>query len=891
MNDSSKEVLKNIINHKHFLKYKNFYFLLKNSLGKKKIFPKFKFKKGKLFDELTSTSNERIILLKINKPSYLIDDIIIELYEGNVQNYEIRNILINMFKTRNNWLTYYKSLLDIIEKTIKNIERYHSRTNFWDYSLSLAGRYYVILQKIIGKSVMDVGTSSGLLPLLIKKKYSFLDVNGSDIYPLETISYLAKNEGLGVSFKYLDITNINSQNKKYDTVIFSDVLEHFPKEMNKMLIANLLKLTKKRLIIHVPQNIGFQQKDHLQTFELKDIINLGRIFSSLLNISKTKYSNGYIMIIDKKHVKPKVISKNWKKLVVPKENTFKIKLHSICNNNCKCCDKLDKKIENIRSTLDTKKTLKWIREKYSELIISGGELALREDIFEIIDYAKGIGFKKVILETNGRLFCYKDFCEKMVRSGIDQFNIYLYSHNPEVHDKITRVKGSWKQTVEGIKNLVEMKQNVQVNVVICKENYRDLNNTVSFLKKLDVCNLHIIFIDENIKIKEVMPEIFKTVIYALCNNMKITFNKYNLAISILTGDMLVAPKVVQFGLANACNNSCVYCVNHSPYLDKKTKKSLSEWKKAVLDFTLFKKYVDESSEMGVKRLELSGGGEPFVHPKVMEMIDYAKKGGMNLRVLTNLNLVSKDMLKKMFDYGVNEICINFSAATAETYVSVHPNQSKESFYKLINDVSFLTNLRKNVDDAPQIRIIFVICKLNYHELYEIAKLAKKIKANFIEFKIVETTNLTRRLQLTKKQFNQLKKMVGKVENFLISNNIQSNIDYLKKLFRIGTVDDEFTENLYRKIGCFIAWHYCYITPEHFAAPCTLHPGIVKINGQSFSEIWNSKEYNLFRRRALDKKWRQNNLLANRGCIRCPFYCISLDIYNESKKDNLLQFLK
>jgi MoaA/NifB/PqqE/SkfB family radical SAM enzyme len=48
------------------------------------------------------------------------------------------------------------------------------------------------------------------------------------------------------------------------------------------------------------------------------------------------------------------------------------------------------------------------------------------------------------------------------------------------------VKGSWEQTVEGIKNLIHMDTVVQVNTIVCRENYRDLLKFAEFLAELGV---------------------------------------------------------------------------------------------------------------------------------------------------------------------------------------------------------------------------------------------------------------------------------------------------------------------------------------------------------------------------------------------------------------------
>jgi len=121
---------------------------------------------------------------------------------------------------------------------------------------------------------LDIGTNNAVLPILIKKKYSSLKVTGSDIYLLEYWKLLAKLEKCNINFITLNILNLNGKVEKYDTVIFSHVLEHFPEKMNKKIINNLLKLTKKRLIIVVPIENRNEYKEHLQIFNIKKIKKL-----------------------------------------------------------------------------------------------------------------------------------------------------------------------------------------------------------------------------------------------------------------------------------------------------------------------------------------------------------------------------------------------------------------------------------------------------------------------------------------------------------------------------------------------------------------------------------------------------------------------------------------
>jgi len=152
-----------------------------------------------------------------------------------------------------------------------------------------------------------------------------------------------------------------------------------------------------------------------------------------------------------------------------------IKITFQCNNRCRFCVQGEKR-HNSGSDLPQKKIfsiLRKFRNSYDEVVFTGGEATIRKDILELVSFAKGLDYR-VHIQSNGRMFFYKDFCTAMVEAGMDQASISVHGHNAKLHDYLTYAKGSFTQTTSGIKNLISLGKIVTTNTVINKHNYRYL---------------------------------------------------------------------------------------------------------------------------------------------------------------------------------------------------------------------------------------------------------------------------------------------------------------------------------------------------------------------------------------------------------------------------------
>jgi len=119
------------------------------------------------------------------------------------------------------------------------------------------------------------------------------------------------------------------------------------------------------------------------------------------------------------------------------------------------------------------------------LTFTGGEPTLREDLPELLLYAQNRGAVAGLV-TNGRRLKDKSYVEKLEKAGLDFVQVTLESHKPQIHDLITAKRGSWKETVAGIKNVVPTKIYVTTNTTLNKHNASEFLETMDLLKGLGV---------------------------------------------------------------------------------------------------------------------------------------------------------------------------------------------------------------------------------------------------------------------------------------------------------------------------------------------------------------------------------------------------------------------
>ena len=159
-----------------------------------------------------------------------------------------------------------------------------------------------------------------------------------------------------------------------------------------------------------------------------------------------------------------------------------------CELRCRHCS------QDSRDAFPNELTLDEIKKLFNDLVsigtfevnISGGEPFLREDLLQIITYARKVGLN-VSLSTSG-LFVSRVVAKKIAEVGLKRIRISLDGATEKSYDYF-RGKGTYRRAIRGIKTLRELFDiPIVVHTVLMKPNLGELLTIVRAVQKLR-CNV------------------------------------------------------------------------------------------------------------------------------------------------------------------------------------------------------------------------------------------------------------------------------------------------------------------------------------------------------------------------------------------------------------------
>ncbi len=316
---------------------------------------------------------------------------------------------------------------------------------------------------------------------------------------------------------------------------------------------------------------------------------------------------------------------------------------------------------------------------------------------------------------------------------------------------------------------------------------------------------------------------------------------------------------------NRCNLDCRICMRHA-------------WDEPLgqMRMETFSRIIDGLREFSPPPTIFFGGqGEPLGHPDILDMLAQAKALGSSVELITNGSLLTKALSKELIDAGLDMLWTSLDGVTPESYGDLRLGALLPEV--LANIKAFRNAGWCDPDSAqtagfqikPEIGIVFVAMKRNFHELPSLLTLATELGA-------------TRVLVSNVQPYTE---EMGK--EILYSRSLTNTV-YQSSVFRLDLpkmdVDDRTKKSLYLSMQArhsvslvrsrfsegndycpFIEEGTTAINWEGSVSPClplvhshkSFFEGIDRcsrryvignVNEHSIRELWNNPEYLTFRER-------------------------------------------
>jgi MoaA/NifB/PqqE/SkfB family radical SAM enzyme len=143
----------------------------------------------------------------------------------------------------------------------------------------------------------------------------------------------------------------------------------------------------------------------------------------------------------------------------------------------------------------------------------------------------------------------------------------------------------------------------------------------------------------------------------------------------------------------------------------------TNFEKGYMDFDLYKKIIDEGEKYNLDSIKLSWRGEPLLHPKIVDMVRYAKQHKITeVSFNTNAELLNDKLSSDLIDSGLDRIMFSVDGVSRKTFETIRVGGNYDKVIKNIND--FIRIKKEKNKTKPFTRIQFIKMEENKHEEVE-----------------------------------------------------------------------------------------------------------------------------------------------------------------------------
>jgi MoaA/NifB/PqqE/SkfB family radical SAM enzyme len=276
---------------------------------------------------------------------------------------------------------------------------------------------------------------------------------------------------------------------------------------------------------------------------------------------------------------------------------------------------------------------------------------------------------------------------------------------------------------------------------------------------------------------------------------------------------------------------------------------------AFMAFDTFRRLLDQFGELD--ELHLQGLGEPLLHPRFFEMVEYACARGVRVSTNTNMTVLTPEMARRCVDCGLHALAVSLDGASAEVYEAI---RVRARLHKVLRNLRRLVAAKRAAGGAlPQLSLVAVVMRCNLDQLPALVRLAhaEGVPALSVQHLCHDFTeaSLPRRY-LPMRAFIDAQSLLGEEPGriaavFGDARDEASRLDVALRLPRL--TPRVHAPDVPGRERCDWPWRGPYISYDGLAMPCCMvstpdriHFGDMAADG--VEAVWNNEASRAFRAR-------------------------------------------
>lgn len=193
------------------------------------------------------------------------------------------------------------------------------------------------------------------------------------------------------------------------------------------------------------------------------------------------------------------------------------------------------------------------------------------------------------------------------------------------------------------------------------------------------------------------------------------------------------PSQIQLVISDRCNQNCNFCAYRlDGYSSNELFKiihpdgSVDNNPKRFIPLAKCLEILDDCAEMGVGAVQITGGGEPTVHPDHQEIFDAVVSRGLDFALVTNGWAIRDSILDTLMKATWMRVSVD--AGNVKTYATTR-HVPESAFAKVLSNIGKIRDVRDKVKSKMILGVGFVVTADNWREIVEGTRQAKDAGAD------------------------------------------------------------------------------------------------------------------------------------------------------------------